>query len=124
LSDEVSTGELARRLDQIMQVLQGLVGRSEYTEYQRHLEHRFAELVADMEEKRRIHERDVDALRVQLDEERAHREKADDAIKKQIAEDDKGRGVNIRQAIFSGLVPAILLLITILVGFLQLKGGK
>jgi hypothetical protein len=123
--DEISTGELGRRLDEITRLLQGLVGRSEYTEYQRHMEHRLAEQAADMEEKRRIHERDVDAFRVQLDAERRHREDADDAIKKQIAEEGKGRGANLRQGIYSGIVPGIFLLITLLVTvFLAFKGGK
>jgi hypothetical protein len=98
VADEVGTGELARRLDEIRGILQGLVGRPEYTEYQRLIEHRFTDLERD------------------LLQEIADRKAGDQELKDR---HDK-QGTNWRQAIYAGLIPGVLFLITVL---LQLKGG-
>jgi hypothetical protein len=111
VADEVSTGELARRLDEIVRLLQGLVSRVEYTEYQRHVEHRFTELEHDILEKRHAHDEDMRELRTELN-----------AMRSEITKVRDSGGVNFRQSVYSGLIPAILLLVTLLVGFLQIKG--
>lgn len=117
MSDEISTGELARRLDEFARLLQGLVSRVEYTEYQRHVEHRFTELEHDILEKRHAHDEDMREIRAELNAVRAELAKTRESGTRE-------SGVNFRQAIYSGLIPAILLLVTLLVGFLQIKGGK
>lgn len=91
MADEVSTGELARRLDEIQRLLQGLVSRAEYTADQRHAEHRFTEMEADIRD-----------------------------LQRRLDEREKTSGANVRQAIYAGLIPTCLFLVTIL---LQLKGG-
>lgn len=111
MTDEPSTRELARRLDEILRLLQGLVSRAEYTADQRHSEHRFNELEHDILEKRHAHDEDVRELRTELN-----------TIRDQLAKTRDSSGVNFRQAVYSGLIPAILLLVTLLVGFLQIKG--
>jgi hypothetical protein len=85
VADEVSTGELARRLDSITLLLQKLVSREEYTADQRLAEHRFTEIEAD-----------IRALSGRLDRR------------------EESTGTNIRQAIYAGLLPSILFLVGIL----------
>jgi hypothetical protein len=96
VADEVSTGELARRLDSIDRHLRDLAGKAVsidlYNTEQRAWERRFGEMEGDIRD-----------LRARLDER------------------DKSSGANIRQAIYAGLIPTVLFLVTIL---LQLKGGK
>jgi hypothetical protein len=64
--DEPTNSELARRLDAIQGLLQTLpqtmVGRAEYASDQRGVEHRFAELAADIEDVRHQHTEDTRAL--------------------------------------------------------------
>ncbi|MGI8333469.1 hypothetical protein ACRYCC_26250 [Actinomadura scrupuli] len=104
--NEPSPGELARRLDEIVRLLQGLVSRPEYTEYQRHLEHRLAEVDADLAELRRTHAEDIRDIGKRLDER------------------ERTNGTNVRQAIYSGIIPAILFLVGILITISQSRGGK
>lgn len=85
MADDVSTGELARRLDQVLQIVQTLVSRPEYTADQRHNEHRFTEIEADIKD-----------LRFDL------------------ASQKDRRGADWRQALYAGLVPAALVLAGIL----------
>lgn len=102
--DEPSNGELARRLDKIELLLQGLVSRLEYTTDQRHLEHRFGEVERDIADLRRVHEEDIKD------------------VKKRIENDGQSRGSNVRQAIFSGLIPGVLFLVSILLTLSQSRG--
>jgi hypothetical protein len=92
VADEVSTGELARRLDSITTLLQKLVSREEYSSDQRHAERRFTEIEADLKD-----------------------------LQRRMDERDKTSSSNVRQAIYAGLLPSALFLITVL---LQLKGGQ
>jgi hypothetical protein len=101
--DEPSNGELARRLDKIEILLQGLVSRAEYTIDQRHVERRLADIDRDVADLRDKHDKDVGELR------------------KALADDGKRQGVNFRQAVYSGALPAILCAISVL---LALKVGK
>lgn len=62
VADEPSNGELGRRLDVIHALLQGLVGRAEYLEYQRALEHRLTGIERDIEGDRAQHAEDIKGL--------------------------------------------------------------
>lgn len=108
--DEPSNAELGRRLDEAVHLLQELVSRREYTEYQRHAEHRFTEQERDLEQERRERQADIAA-------EAAAREAGDRDIKQQL---DKN-GNNWRQVIYAGVIPGVALLAGV---WLQLKGGK
>lgn len=92
MPDEPSLGEVVRRLARLEELLLRLVSTDLYTRDQREMERRFAELEGDIKELQR------------------RAEKRDDST-----------GANVRQAIYAGLVPTALFLITIL---LQLKGGR
>lgn len=50
--DDVSMGEVARRLTEVKEIVQDLVGRREYGEYRQHVEHRFAEIERDVAKER------------------------------------------------------------------------
>lgn len=91
MADEISTGELARRLDEILRNVQRLPTREEFTSEQRLTEHRFTEIENDIKE-----------------------------LQRRIEDREKTGGANVRQAIYAGLIPTALFLVTIL---LQLKGG-
>jgi hypothetical protein len=103
VADEVSTGEHARRLDEIRHIVQRLPTREEFTGEQRLTERRFTEIERDVAELVRRVDGDVKDLRARMDER------------------DKASSSNVRQAIYAGLIPSALFLITIL---LQLKGGQ
>lgn len=106
MADEPSNAELGRRLNEIAVLLQQVVGRPEYTADQRLAEHRFAEIGRDFEDVRRTHAEDIRAIRDLLNE----------AAKK--------RSTDWRQAVYSGLLPAVFLSITLLVTILlAFKGG-
>lgn len=102
MADDISTGEIVRRLDRLETLLLKLVSVDIYTRDQREIERRLTELERDLADKRKDHAEDVKELRAQ------------------IAERDKTSGSNVRQAIYAGLIPTCLFLVTIL---LQLKGG-
>lgn len=107
MSDEVSTGELARRLDTIQNLLQGLVSRVEYTADQRLSERRFTEL-----------ERDLEAERI-----RRHTEIKE--LRNEIAASAKEKGMSVRQGVYSGLIPSLLMLVSVVVTIiLTMTGGK
>lgn len=102
MADEVSTGELGRRLDEVLRTVRDLPGRGEYNEYQRHSEHRFTEIERDLER------------------ERVAREAADKALHERM---DKA-GTNTRQNVFQGLLPSVLVLASIAVSvLLAFRGG-
>ena len=114
MPNEVSTGELARRLDEIARLLQGLVGRGEYTEYQRLIEHRFTELERDHAEERT-------ARRVEQVEERQARKAAIKELRDEFKAESTQSGSNVRQAIYSGLIPGVVFLLGVL---FSLRGGR
>ncbi|MGH3369309.1 MAG: hypothetical protein ACRDPR_04855 [Nocardioidaceae bacterium] len=100
MADDVSTGELARRLDQLLQIVQTLVSRPEYTADHRHAEHRFTEI-----------ERDIAA-------EQAAREAAVREVHERIDKETTKKDTDRRQLLFSGLVPSVLVLASIAVSVL------
>lgn len=103
MPDEVSLGELARRMDELKVMLRDLVSRGEYATDQRHIERRFGELERDLEVERQA------------------RQAADKEIKEQVTSATSTSGTNIRQAIYSGLIPGVLFLISVLI---TMRGGK
>lgn len=107
MADEPSNGELGRRLDAIHQLVQGLVGRLEYAEYQRALEHRLTNIDRDIEDVRTQHAKDIKDVR---------REHADSL---------RSAGENRlswRAVVYAGLLPALLVLVSILVQIWLAKG--
>ncbi|TMS00198.1 hypothetical protein [Nonomuraea basaltis] len=84
-----------------------LVQRAEYTADRRYDDRRFAEIEADLAELRRTWTDELKALKASID---AATEK---------------RGTNVRQAVYAGLIPAVLVLIGIIVQvWLASKGGS
>lgn len=102
-------GEVARRLTEVKEIVQDLVGRREYGEFQRLIEHRFTDIERDVEQER-------GERKAQVEREREERQAADQELKSS----HERQGTNWRQAIYAGLIPGVLFLITVL---LQLKGG-
>lgn len=113
MADDVSTGELARRLDEVLRRLGDLVSRPEYTADQRHWEHRFTDLERDLAEERKSREA-VTA------EERGERKAADQKLHDRI----DSAGTNRRQTLFSGWLPVLLFLVGTAVNLLLAFRGK
>jgi hypothetical protein len=67
VGDEVTTGELARRLADIQQMLATLVGRDMYLSDKQGTEWRLAELASDLERERQERAADVKAVNGRLD---------------------------------------------------------
>lgn len=89
MPDEPSNGELGRRLDEIRILVQGLVSRPEYAADQRALEHRLTGLERDIEDVRTQHAKDIDAVTASR--------------------------LSWRGIFYTGIVPAVLVLIGVLV---------
>jgi hypothetical protein len=97
VTDAPSPGELSRRIDQVAVSLTQLVQRTEYTADRRFDDRRFTEL-----------ETDVAELRRQLTDEMR-------ALKASIDAATERRGTNARQAVYAGILPAVLVLAGIVV---------
>jgi len=97
VTDAPSPGELSRRIDNVSSALAQLVQRAEYTADRRYDERRFAEIEADVTELRRMLTDEIRALKGSID---AAAEK---------------RGTNARQAVYAGILPAVLVLAGIVV---------
>lgn len=117
MADEPSPGELSRRLDGVVMSLAQLIQRAEYAADQRLIERRFTEVEADVTQLRQ-------AL---LDEVRGLRGALDAAVVRLEAADEKReekRGGNLKQMIYSGILPTLFILITIAVQvWLAPRGG-
>jgi hypothetical protein len=104
-------GEVVRRLDRMEEMLRELVSVQVYTRDQR-------------ETDRRI---EATEKRIQLLERRMEdmaEEKDVQALERRVEDAAKQSGTNVRQAIFSGLIPGVLFLITILIQISQARGGN
>jgi hypothetical protein len=97
VTDAPSPGELSRRIDQVTMSLTQLVQRTEYVADRRFDDRRFAELESDLIEVRRLLSEEIKALRTSID---ASAER---------------RGNNVRQALYAGILPAVLVLMGIVV---------
>jgi hypothetical protein len=103
VADEVSTGELARRLERMENLLLKLVNVDVYGRDRREDERRFAELERDLTDERAAREAAVKALHDRLDK----------------------AGTNWRQALYSGLIPGLFFLLSMAVTILlAIRGGK
>ena len=102
MADDVSPGEIVRRLDRLEVILLRQVSADVYNRDQRETDRRLTELERDLGEEVERRRQDIKDLRARMDER------------------EKTSGANIRQAIYAGLIPSVLILIGIL---LQLKGG-
>ncbi|MFI7441502.1 hypothetical protein [Nonomuraea indica] len=97
MPDEPSTGELARRLMDLQHAAQRLMSQEVFVAEQRAVERRFITL-----------ERDVQLLTDRLDSEIKE-------LGARLDTRDRDRGANWRQSVFAGIIPAALLLVSILV---------
>lgn len=97
MADEPSLGEVSRRIDQVSMSLTQLVQRTEYTADRRFDDRRFGELESDVVELRRHLTEEMRALKASID---AATER---------------RGTNVRQAVYAGVLPAVLVLMGIVV---------
>ncbi|MBO3747662.1 hypothetical protein J5X84_16410 [Streptosporangiaceae bacterium NEAU-GS5] len=106
MPDEPSTGELARRLVDLQHAAQRLMSQELFVAEQRAIERRFITI-----------ERDIEELE----------EKVDAEIKSLVARLDgreRERGANWRQGVYAGVIPAALLLVSLLVQiWLTVKGS-
>jgi hypothetical protein len=69
VADDPTNWELARRLDQIWQLINARIGRDEYAEYQRGVDRRYEEAQHDIENLRHRHDTDLAEIRVWIAEE-------------------------------------------------------
>lgn len=115
--DEPSIGELSRRIDHVIATQAQLVQRAEYVADRRYDDLRFAEVGADVTQLRQ-------AL---LDEVRGLRNALDAAVTRLEAADEKReekRGGNVKQMIYSGILPTLFILLTLAVQlWLAPRGG-
>jgi hypothetical protein len=105
--EDPSNAELGRRLDGIAGLIQGLIGRAEYAADQRGIEHRFTEHERDLSELRRCIE---DGLR-ETGQRITDQEKAVSAQRR-----------HWQDLIYTGIIPAIVAAIAIIVQWLLLGG--
>jgi hypothetical protein len=97
MADEPSTGELARRLVDLQHAAQRLMSQELFVAEQRAIERRFTTL-----------ERDLETLEERLEAELK-------GLNTRIEARERDRGANWRQSVYAGVIPAALLLISLLV---------
>lgn len=97
MADEPSPGELARRLGDLQHAAQRLMSQEVFVAEQRAIERRFITL-----------ERDLQAISDRLEGEIK-------ALETRVEGRERDRGANWRQSMFAGVIPAALLLVSILV---------
>lgn len=108
MPDEVTTGELARRLDDIQRLLTGVVGHPEYAADKRGLDYRFGEVKADIEDLRRVHADDVRELHARISEQ---------------ARAGVEHRMHWRSLLLTGVFPALMTGLGVLVAWLVAHGG-
>lgn len=104
VADEPSLGELSRRIDGLTGMLAQLVTRAEFNAEQRLVERRFVEVEGDLAELRRSLLSEVTGLRTAMENAVARLEAAD-------KEREDKRGSNLRQLVYAGLVPALMVVL-------------
>jgi hypothetical protein len=108
VAEDPSNWELARRLDDIHRLLGGLVGDREYKADQRGTERRLAGLEDDLAEERRERAEAVRAVR--------------ELVETQAKRAAEGR-MSWRSALWTGLLPALVAAIGVIVTVLLSHGG-
>jgi hypothetical protein len=118
---EPSNAELGRGIAEVKAIVQGLVGRAEYTADQRATDYRLRSIERDVQDNHR-------AAMTALDREADERAKGDDAISTRISEEAQAGSqhrMHVRELLIMGAIPAA---VTLLVGLLSLwvatHGGK
>lgn len=107
MADEPSTGELARRLIDLQHASQRLMSQELFVAEQRAIERRFMTI-----------ERDFEVLEDRFDSEVK-------ALATRIEARERERGANWRQSVYAGVIPAALLLVSLLVQiWLSLNGAS
>ncbi|NAS22489.1 hypothetical protein GT755_12430 [Herbidospora sp. NEAU-GS84] len=109
--DGPSLGELARRIGDLTTLITGLVTRTEYAGDRRYDDRRFNEVEADIAA---IKAEQADLRKTLADGLKALRASLDAAQEK--------RGGHFRQAIYSGILPSIFVLITVVVTIWTSRG--
>ena len=115
VTDAPSPGELSRRIDHVTMSLTQLVQRAEFTAEQRIVDRRLVEVEAD-----------ITAIRIEIGDLRRQlaadfkelKGSIDAVVARQDAAAERAaekRGSNLRQAVYAGLLPAVLLLLSIAV---------
>jgi hypothetical protein len=94
----MSNRELAGRFDDLRTSIRELVGRLEYEAYQRDLDHRLDSLAAGLGATRAQHDRDIAAVHQRITDE---------------ARDAKEHRLSWRTVIFTGVVPALVVALSI-----------
>jgi hypothetical protein len=113
VADEPTNGELARRLEEIRQMLGGVVGHPEYAADKRALDYRLSSLSGELGDERR------DRVAA-IDQERRERSDAVKAVNDRITDQAKAgleHRRHWRELMWQGALPA---LATIIVGLLAL----
>jgi hypothetical protein len=108
VSDEVTSGELARSIQELKLMVGGLIGRNEYASDQRALLYRLDELARD------------------LDRERQDRDLAIAAVHQRISDEGKTRAehrMNWRAWLLTGVLPALATLLGVVLALLFANGG-
>lgn len=108
MADEPSNAELAWRLQRIQDTLSGVVGRPEYDADKRSADYRFADLARDLAEERR------------------ERTEAVKAVRELVAAQARNAGENRmhwRSLILTGVLPALVALIGVIVTIALSHGG-
>lgn len=104
MADDLSLGELTRRTDTLATTLTQLVQRTEYVADRRYDDRRFVEVEADIAELKRENAEFRRQLSADLK-----------ALQDSVSAATEKRGTNVRQMIYSGLLPALFLLAGIVV---------
>lgn len=106
MADEPSTGELARRLVDLQHASQRLMSQELFVAEQRAIERRFMTLERDVEEIENRFDGEIKSLVTRMEAR------------------ERERGANWRQSVYAGVIPAALLLVTLLVqAWLSLNGA-
>ena len=108
MADEPTNGELARRLDDIFRNIQGLIGSAQYIADQRRIDDRLDQVRRDLSEVRSDFQKEVASV---------HQRITDEA--KRAAESRQ----SWKQILYTGLVPAFVVFLSILVQ-IWLHGGS
>ncbi|MFI6296696.1 hypothetical protein ACIBEJ_34260 [Nonomuraea sp. NPDC050790] len=117
MADEPTLGELSRRIDGLTSMLAQLVTRAEFSAEQRLVERRFSEIEGDVGDVRRALLSEVTGLRTALEGAVARLEAADEK------REDK-RGSNLRQMVYAGLIPAVLVVLSTVINIWMTTKGS
>jgi hypothetical protein len=109
MADDITNGELGRRLDDLKSIMQGLIGRPEYEADMRAGNHRVDDVCRDLAAFREQHDKDIKAVNQRISEQ-----------VKAAAEHRQ----SWRTVIYTGIIPALVVLVGILVQLWISHGGN